>query len=190
MEHEQGWEAETMRWSNPDEEPDVKTVIVSEDRAVRTEAIRWPTDSEPNVGAGVWMWRTEGSQSNDGRGGSSGVCKHGDCWNTFCSHLGTRRIEVYDAELWAIGLVLTESVRKRDTLQTHGVTKVAVFSDLQVAIRQLEHLDLGPGKPLVRWINRRARTLRKASVEPVIHCVPGHTGIPGTEETDCQAILV
>jgi hypothetical protein len=34
----------------------------------------------------------------------------------------------------AIGLALRESVKKRDTLQTRGVAKVAVFSDSQAAI--------------------------------------------------------
>jgi len=42
---------------------------------------------------------------------------------------------VYDVELWAIGLTLWESVRKRDTLQTHRVMKVAGFNDLQEAIQ-------------------------------------------------------
>jgi hypothetical protein len=36
---------------------------------------------------------------------------------------------VYDAELWAIGLTLRVSVKKRETVQSHGVTKVAIFSD-------------------------------------------------------------
>ena len=43
-------------------------------------------------------------------------------------------MEVYDAELWAIGLALRDSARKRDTLETHGMTMVAVFSDLPVVI--------------------------------------------------------
>jgi len=37
------------------------------------------------------------------------------------SHLGTRRAEVYDAELWAIGHALRESVRTRDTLASPGM---------------------------------------------------------------------
>ena len=70
------------------------------------------------------------------------MCKHRDRWKAFRSHLGTGRMEVYDAELWAIGLALRESVKKRETLQTHSVMKVAVLSDLQAAIRRTEHLEL------------------------------------------------
>jgi len=102
------------------------------------------------LGAGVWMWWTCGSRSDDGRVRAAAVCKHRDGWRVFRSHLGTGRIEVYDAELWAIGLALCESVMKKDTLQTHGVTKVAFFSDSQAATRRMEHLEPGPGQPLGR----------------------------------------
>jgi len=142
------------------------------------------------VGAGVWMWRTDGSRSDNGRVGAAAMCKHCDHWKTFHRHLGTGRMEVYHPERWAIRLVLRESVRKRDTLQTHRVTKVAVFSDSQVAIRRTEHLEPGPGQPRARWIDWSARTLREASIETEIHWVPGHTGIPGNEEADRQANLV
>jgi hypothetical protein len=40
-EHERGREAETMRWPNPDEEPAVKTVILSDDTAAKREARHW-----------------------------------------------------------------------------------------------------------------------------------------------------
>jgi len=39
-EHERGREAETMRWPNPDKEPAVRTVMLSED-AAKNEAIGW-----------------------------------------------------------------------------------------------------------------------------------------------------
>jgi len=87
------------------------------------------------------------------------VCKHRDSWKAFCSPLGTGRMEVYDAELWAIGLALRESVKARDRLQTHGVTKIAVISVWLAAIQRMEHLEPGPGQHLARWISQCARNL-------------------------------
>jgi hypothetical protein len=52
--HMQGREAETMRWPNPDEEPAVKMVILSEDTAAKKEAICWARARKAKVGAGVW----------------------------------------------------------------------------------------------------------------------------------------
>jgi len=72
-----------------------------------------------------------------------GVCKHGSEWRTRRSYLGTRRMEVFDAELWAIGLALGKTVKRRETLQRHGVKMVAVFSDSHTAIQQTAHLEPG-----------------------------------------------
>jgi hypothetical protein len=90
---------------------------------------------EAKLGAGVSRWWTDGSRSDDSRVGARAVCTHRDGCRAFHSHLGTGRMDVYDAELWVIGLALRQSVKKRDTVQTHRVTKVAAFSDLQGAIR-------------------------------------------------------
>ncbi|KAF8533028.1 hypothetical protein BDD12DRAFT_900657 [Trichophaea hybrida] len=65
-EHERDWEAETMRWPNPDEELAVKTAILSDDIAAKREAIRWAREKEAKVGAGIWMWWTDGSRTDDG----------------------------------------------------------------------------------------------------------------------------
>jgi hypothetical protein len=48
---------------------------------------------------------------------------------SFRSHLSTGRIQVYEVELWAIGVTHQLSVKKRDVLYAYGVTQVAVFSD-------------------------------------------------------------
>jgi len=71
------------------------------------------------------------------------VCKHGNEWRTYSGYLGTGRMEVFDAELWEIGLAFGETVKRRKTLQRHGVKMVAVFSDSQAAIQRTAHLDLG-----------------------------------------------
>jgi len=62
------------------------------------------------------MWWTDGSRSDNGRVGAAAVFKHGDRWKAFCSNPGTGRMEVYEAELWAIGLAPRESVSKRDAM--------------------------------------------------------------------------
>lgn len=108
--------------------------MLSKDTAAKRQAIRWVRETQAKVGAEVGMWWTDGSRSDDGRVGATAVCEPGDHWNIFRSHLATRQMEVYDAELSTIGLNIQESVKQWETLQTHGVTKVAVFSDLQVAM--------------------------------------------------------
>jgi hypothetical protein len=85
------------------------------------------------VGAGVWMLLIDRLRSNEGGVRAEAVCKHRDGWRAFPSHLGTRRIELYDVVLRASGLALLESVKKWDTLQTHAVTKGAGISYSQAA---------------------------------------------------------
>jgi len=135
------------------------------------------------------MWWTDGSRSDDGRVGATAVCKYGNQWRSRRSFLGTGRIEVFDAEMWAIGLALDLAIEKIDTLQKHGVRTVAVFSDSQAAIRRAAHVEPGPGQRLARGINRRARNLLAHGITTEIHWVPGHSGIPGNEEADRQANL-
>jgi hypothetical protein len=49
--------------------------------------------------------------------------------------MGTGHMEVFDAELWAIGLALVEMVKSRETLLVHQMKPVAVFSDSHAVIR-------------------------------------------------------
>jgi len=135
------------------------------------------------------MGWTDGSRSDDGRVGASAVCKHRNQWSFSRSILGTERMQIFDAELWAIGLALDVTIEKRETLQIHGVKRMAVFSDSQAAIQRTAHLQLGPGQPLARRIKRRAWTLLTHGIATEIHRVPGHSGIPGNEEADPHANL-
>ena len=189
-EHQRGREAETMPSPNPDKEPPVKTVILSKARRLRQRRSAGRQEREAKVGARVWMWWTDGSRSEYGRVGAVAVCKHRDRWKAYRSPLGTRGMNINYAELWAIGLTLRESVKKRETLQPRAVTKVAVFSHSQAAIRRTQHPELGRGQPLARWITGRARTLREAGIQSDISWVPGHTGNPANEEADRHAHLV
>jgi len=68
-------------------------------------------------------------------------------------------MDVFNAELWAIGLALDVTIEKRETLQTHGVKTVAIFIDSQTVIRRAAHLQSGRGQRLAGRINRSAQAL-------------------------------
>jgi len=139
-----------MHWPRPDEEPAVKTVILIDDAVEKRDAKCCVREMQAKVGPGVRIWWTDGSPSDNGRVGPTVECRYRDGREAFRSHIGAGRMEVYDAELWAIGLALWESVLKWDTLQTDGVTNIAVFSDSKAAIRPTEHLEPGSGQHLAR----------------------------------------
>jgi len=134
-EHEHDRTTKGMNWPALDKEPAVRTTILDDTTAARRAAQHWARETEAKVGAGVWMWWTDGSRSHDGLVGAAAVCKHGNEWRSRRSFLGTGCMEVFDAELWAIGLALDMAIEKRETLPMHGVKTVAVFSNSQAAIR-------------------------------------------------------
>jgi hypothetical protein len=121
--------------------------------------------------------------------GAAEVCKHGNQLRSRSGFLGTGYMQVIDAELWAIGLVLAVTMEKRAIMQEHGVKTVAVFCDVRAAIRRAAHLKPGPAQTLVRRITRSARNLIAHDNTPEIHWVLGHSGIPRYEEADRQVTL-
>jgi len=115
------------------------------------------------------MWWTDGSRSDDGRVGAMAVCKHKDEWRSRRSNLCTGRMEIIDAELWAIGLALEETIEKREILQRNGVKMMTVLSNSQAAIRRAAHLEPRPGQPLARRINRKTQALLAHGSKTEIH---------------------
>jgi len=133
-EHKHGRTTEGRDWPPPGEESVVRTTILVDTTAAKNTAQRWAREKEAKISAGVWMWWTDGSRSDDGRVGAAAVCKHGTQWKSRHSFLGTGHMEVFDAKMWAIGLALDVAIEKSETLQRDGVKTVAVFSDSQAAI--------------------------------------------------------
>jgi len=176
-------------WPASGEESVVRTIILDDTTAGKRTAQPWRIEKDAKIGVGVWMWLTDGSCSDDGRVGGEAVCSDRNQWRSRRSSLGTGRMEVFNAELWAIGLALGETIEMRETLQRHGVKTVALFSDAQTAVRRAAHQGPGPGQRLARRINRRARALFAQGIAPEIHWVPGHSAIPRNDEADSQANL-
>src|SRR5258707_1107393 len=98
-------------------------------------------------------------------------------------------MEVFDTDLWVIGLALDVAIKKTETLHMHGVKIVAVFSDTQAAIRRVAHREPGPVQQLARRIKRTAQSLFAHGIATENHWVPDHSGIPGNTEAYRQANL-
>jgi len=117
------------------------------------------------------------------------VCNHGNQWRIRRSYVGTGRMDVFNAELWAIGLAFGETVKSRERLQGNRVETVAVFSDSRAAIRQTAHLGPALWYQLARRINRRVQALLAHGNATEIHSVPGHSDILRNEKADRQGNL-
>jgi hypothetical protein len=57
------------------------------------------------------------------------VCNYGIEGRSYCRFLATGHIEVFDSELWVIGIALDGAIQKIEPLQMHGAKTVAIFSN-------------------------------------------------------------
>jgi len=67
--------------------------------------------------------------------------------------VGTGHMEVFDAELWAIGFVNWERLNRNERLQDQGLKTVAAICASEAVIRQTAHRDAGSGQRLARRMN-------------------------------------
>ena len=81
-----------MNWPAPDKEPVVRTTILHDSTAAKRAVQNYAREKEGKIGAEVWMWWTDGSDSDDGRVGAAAVCKHRNQWRSCHSFLGTERM--------------------------------------------------------------------------------------------------
>ena len=113
--HVHGRTTEGTEWPPPGQESVIRTTILDDTTPAKNPAQRWAREKEPNIGARVRMWYTDGSRSDDGRVGAAAVGKHGNQWRSPRSFLGTGQMVVFDSEMWAIGLALDLAINKRET---------------------------------------------------------------------------
>jgi len=118
IEHEQGREAEMMCLPCPNKELPVETVILRDFTAVMRLVNCRSREMEFGVGAEAHMWWKHGSQSREGKVGATAVCHERHGCPAFRRHLGTGRMEAYDAQVRAFRLTLCDAVKARDTLYT------------------------------------------------------------------------
>jgi len=189
IKHKQSQRAEGMSWPPPVEEPVVKTILLDDKGTAKRAVQCWATEKEVTVGAGVWMWWTDASRSGNGRVGAAALYIHDNEWRTHRSRLGAGWMEFFNAELWVIGLMPGETVKRRQTRQKNGVKMVAVCNNSQAAIRWTASLELCAGQWIARRINRRLQVLLTHAIATQIHWVLGYLGIPRHKEADCHANL-
>ena len=61
-----GEATEWMSWPEPGKEPAVNSVILDDKSTAKSAAQRWAREMEAKVVAGVWLWWTDWSRSDDG----------------------------------------------------------------------------------------------------------------------------
>ena len=96
---EHGRSTQGMSWPALGKESVVRTVIMDDATTVKRAAQHRARGKEATVGVVVLKWWTDGSSSDDSRVGAPAVCMDRDKWRFHGSNLGTRRLEVFDAEL-------------------------------------------------------------------------------------------
>jgi hypothetical protein len=93
-EHAPGRSAETIRWPDPGEMPEVKATILEDDSKANRAAELWVKEKRGKSGSGTWTWWTDRLQTDNERLGAVGVCLYSEGWTVFESCLGTGRMEV------------------------------------------------------------------------------------------------
>jgi ribonuclease HI len=125
------------------------------------------------------IW-TDGSRTQDGRVGAAAVHLVEGEWRTCRRHLGTNK-EVFDAEMYALGLALQEAQRYTTGW---GYTEVEIRCDAQAALQRIKHNRPGPGQWLAQRVIDLEAELLEAGMKVTFRWVKGHKGLEGNERAD------
>jgi len=107
----------------------------------------------------------------------------GEFWKKRRVHLG-RQKEAFDAEMYA----MSEAMKIADEMaEEKEVTRVTVFTDSQVTLKQIQSDEPGPGQVLALRTMNWVDALTRKNIQVEYRWVPAHKGIEGNEEADQQA---
>jgi len=73
-EQKHGLITKCMYWPAPGTELVLRTTILDDTTTAKRAVRRWDTEVEAKVGAGMLMWSTDGSCSDDGQVGAAELC--------------------------------------------------------------------------------------------------------------------
>lgn len=130
------------------------------------------------------LW-SDGSKLQSGGAGAAVVWKDSltQGWNTCKSSLGKNK-EILDAELWGISealkIALKESILRK-------ARKITVYSDSQLALKQLQGSKNNAGQALSIQIFKQAKQLHAQGRELIVRWIPSHRGFSGNELADKAA---
>ena len=130
------------------------------------------------------LW-SDGSKVESGGAGIAFVWKNPAFyrWEVCKTTLGENK-EVLDAELWGISQALKIALKETTPKK---VGRITVYSDAQMAIKQLQEAKSNAGQALRIQIYKQARQLRAYGGEVIVRWIPGHSGVEGNERADKAA---
>ncbi len=127
----------------------------------------------------------DGSKLDSGGAGTAVVWRNclSRAWN-ICKIFLEKNKEILDAELWGISEALKVAL-KESTLRR--VQRITIYSDSQIALKQLEGSKNNAGQVLRIQILKRAKQLHAQGKKLIARWIPSYQEIPGNKQADKAA---
>jgi len=166
-----------------------KRVLLEEQETFDAELIqeeREEAKREAEKGRPGLVMFTDWSWMESGAAGYVMAWKEGQSWKGIKTHMGYNQ-EAFDAGCASLARPL-ESASTRNVISN----RIAIFTDLQAAIRRMASDEQGPGQKYVLEARKNITALRMAVLDIVIEIrwCPAHEGLEGNKKADELAKLV